>query len=282
MKQALVTVFSFLLFLISNAQKPSLLWQVSGKGITKPSYLFGTFHLICKEDFEITNKLKEKFNSTNILFEEMKMDDPSMQTKMMLKMKWDRSLKDFIDSNSYKMLADSFKKITSMPISFFDSYKPFLCMSMLTQKMIDCKTVIQPETEFIKLAKENKMEVFGLETIDDEINAIEKMPIDSQINSLMQIVKNFDSAKQMMTQMVEVYKKRNPEELYSFMKKSGLNDMFETAMLEERNNKWLPTIIANIKKQPTFFAFGAGHLVGSFGIINLLKKSGYKVTPVEY
>lgn len=98
----------------------------------------------------------------------------------------------------------------------------------------------------------------------------------------MQIVKNFDSAKQMMTQMVEVYKQRNPDALYKFMKNGGLNDVFETAMLEERNNKWLPTIVTNLKKQATFFAFGAGHLAGNNGIISLLKKKGYTVTPVAY
>ncbi|MFY7963578.1 MAG: TraB/GumN family protein [Chitinophagaceae bacterium] len=285
MKIALVSILTFISVYFIQAQTPvqsSLLWEVSGKGLAKPSYLFGTFHIMCKEDFEITTALKEKFNSTTILFEEMKMDDPSIQMKMLAKMKSDKSLKELLDSNDYKIVADSFQKITGMSISFFNNFKPFASISLLTQKMIDCKNVIQPETEFVKLAKEKQMEVLGLETVDDEIRAIDKMPLDSQINSLLQTVKNFDSAKQMMIQMVAVYKKRNPDELYKFMKSGGLNDVFETAMLEERNKNWLPVIIKNLKKQPTFFAFGAGHLSGNYGIINLLRKKGYKVTPISY
>jgi uncharacterized protein YbaP (TraB family) len=34
-------------------------------------------------------------------------------------------------------------------------------------------------------------------------------------------------------------------------------------------------------EQPTFLAVGAGHLPGENGVIGLLKKSGYTITPVE-
>lgn len=285
MKIALLVVFTFLSYntILSQVQpQSSLLWEVTGKGINKPSYLFGTFHIICKEDFVITSILKEKFDATEKLYEEMKMDDPSLQMKMMIKMKSDKSLKQLLDSISYKTLSDSFQKITGVPIAFFGDYKPFLCVSMLTQKMLPCKDVTQPETEFIKLGKEKQKEVWGLETIDDEINAIDKISIDSQLTSLVKMAGNFDSVKQVMVSFLEIYKKRNPDELYKFMQTNGVDGVFETAMLEERNNKWIPTIIKNIKKQPTFFAFGAGHLSGENGIITLLRKRGYKVTPVPY
>jgi len=285
MKITFTSILTFISvnFIIAQTQlKPSLLWEVSGNGITKPSYLFGTFHLICKEDFEIMPTLKQKFYTTEKLFEEMKMDDPTLQIKMMAQMKSNKSLKELYDSNNYKILVDSFQKITGMPLGFFNNYKPFLATTMLTQKMIPCKEFIQPETEFIKLAKEKNIGVFGLETIEDEMKAIDKMPLDSQLNSLLKTVFNFDSVKQMMTSIVEVYKKRNPNELYEFMKLYGVDDAFETAMLEERNNNWMPIIIKNLKKQATFFAFGAGHLSGNNGIINLLRKKGYKVKPIQY
>lgn len=260
----------------------SLLWEVSGKGIKKPSYLFGTFHIICRDAFKITPLLKDKFNSTSLLFEEMKMDDPTIQLQMMQKMKWDKNLKDIIDSVRYKRMADSFQKITGMPMGFFSGYKPFLLTSMLAQKMVDCKNPLQPENEFIRLAKEKKMEVKGLETIDDEIAAIDKVSIDSQLYGLDQLFNNFDSVKQVMRLFMNMYTKGNIDSLYLFMKNSGLGGEFETALLEERNAKWLPVIEINLKKQPAFFAFGAGHMGGEKGIINLLRKRGYKVKPVVY
>ncbi|MBC8172521.1 MAG: TraB/GumN family protein, partial [Chitinophagales bacterium] len=35
------------------ARNTSLLWEISGNGLTKPSYLFGTVHLIDKKDFHV-------------------------------------------------------------------------------------------------------------------------------------------------------------------------------------------------------------------------------------
>ena len=73
----------------TDAQIPkdkTLLWQVSGKGITKPSYLFGTIHLMCPDQLKMTDLVKEKFNTTSELFLEIDMDDPNMMKEMMLGM----------------------------------------------------------------------------------------------------------------------------------------------------------------------------------------------------
>lgn len=286
MKLSLVSVFVFVCLGFSNAQttqpQTSLLWQVSGNGLQKPSYLFGTFHIICRDAFSITPTLREKFNSTNLLFEEMKMDDPNLQMQMMLKLKSDKSLKDILDSTTYQQLNDTFKKITGSSIGFFNNYEPFILTSMLTQKMIPCKNPLQPENEFIKLAKEQKISVEGLETIDDEINAIKKIAPAKQIEGVKQILKNFDSTKIVMGNFMKLYASRNLDSLYAFMQSSDMGADFETALLDERNKKWLPVIVTNLKKQPTFFAFGAGHLGGDNGIINLLRKEGYTVEPLNY
>jgi len=51
-------------------------------------------------------------------------------------------------------------------------------------------------------------------------------------------------------------------------------------LLDERNKKWLPKIEGACQTQSSFFAFGAGHLAGTKGIIALLRKKGYTVTPI--
>jgi uncharacterized protein YbaP (TraB family) len=43
-------LFTIFISLFSNAQEleKSLLWKISGNGLNKPSYLFGTIHLTCE------------------------------------------------------------------------------------------------------------------------------------------------------------------------------------------------------------------------------------------
>lgn len=46
----------------------SLLWKISGNGLTKPSYLFGTMHMLCAEDAKLSNNLKRQLpNATKFI-----------------------------------------------------------------------------------------------------------------------------------------------------------------------------------------------------------------------
>lgn len=285
MKLSLIAILSFVSIGIIKAQttpKTSLLWEVSGNGLQKPSYLFGTFHIMCKENFEISPSLKNAFNQTDQLFEEMKMDDPSIQLKMMTMMVSSTSLKELLGEEAYEKTATEFQKITGMPLLLFNKMKPFAAISLLTQKSITCSETVMPEMEFVKLAKEANKEVLGLETVEDEIKAIDKISIDSQITSLKRMVHNFDSTKTMMQLMENEYKKRDPEALEKMMRENGASGDFETALLTERNKAWIFVIEKAMQTKPSFFAFGAGHLGGQTGILNLLKQKGYILKPIAY
>ncbi len=132
------------------------------------------------------------------------------------------------------------------------------------------------------IAKNHQLPVLGLETIDDQLNAINAQPIDSQVLALKNTVLKYDSVQQMMIKMIRVYKQNNTDKIYRFiMDNSGSSD-FETAMLITRNKNWIPVIQKAVTEKPSFFAVGAGHLGGKQGVIALLKKEGYTLTPVLY
>ena len=58
--------------------------------------------------------------------------------------------------------------------------------------------------------------------------------------------------------------------------KKGVNNL-----VAGRNKKWIPVIKSNTRKWPCLIAVGAGHLPGKEGLINLLRKEGYTVKPVN-
>ncbi len=65
----------------SNDQS-SLLWKISGNGLTEESYLFGTIHIICADQFLMDNLIKNAFKSTDQLVMELDMSDPDLQQKI--------------------------------------------------------------------------------------------------------------------------------------------------------------------------------------------------------
>ncbi len=286
MKQISVFLLSIFFISFGHAQtstKGSLLWEISGNGITKPSYLFGTFHLMCKDQFSVSETLASKISSTDQFIGELKMDDPSMQASLMQKIILkDQTIESLMDSSSFRKFNDAFKKITGIPATALNHYKPFYHLSLITLKTIPCINFVQPETELMQIAKKNHKEVLGLETVNEQMAAIDAQPLDSQIVSLQKMVLNFDSTKNMMNEMIEVYKKDDAELLYDYVQKQGTDGMDEEVLLVNRNKNWIPRIKKLMQDHSNFIAVGGAHLGGKTGVLALLRAEGYTVKPVKY
>ena len=82
--------------------------------------------------------------------------------------------------------------------------------------------------------------------------------------------------------MLDLYRKKDLDSLNKMINLDDSISDYEDLLLNNRNKKWIPEIIQQAKLEPTFFAVGAGHLAGEKGVINLLIKQGYTVSPVIY
>lgn len=279
----ILAVLSYTIGITQSSPNGSLLWEISGKGIKHPSYLFGTFHIMCKDQFSISPTLKTTINSTNQFVGELNMNDPTMQASIMkmIVMK-DQTIESLMDSSSFRKFNEAFKKITGTPATLYNHYKPFFYLSYLTLKTIPCLNFVQPETELMQIAKKSGKEVLGLETVDEQMAAIDAQPLDSQIIFLQKMVLNFDSTKNMMNEMIEVYKKDDAELLYKYVQDQGTDGMNEEMLLINRNKNWIPKLKKIMQENPSFIAVGGAHLGGKTGVLALLKAEGYTVKPVKY
>ncbi|PJE46902.1 MAG: hypothetical protein CUR34_05060 [Sediminibacterium sp.] len=284
MRNWVLLVLASLLSFSGGAQKitQSLLWEISGNGLKSPSYLFGTSHIICASDFSFTPVLAEKIKSTKKLFLEIDLSKPNMQQEMLQMMQLEGTSLDKLLGSDFETINTNFQKITGASLKLFNQFKPFVGISMLTLKTVPCNTPMQPETVFMKSAQEAGNPVGGLETVSDQVAAINAQPLSDQITEFKKMVNNFDSVKLQMNELIKVYKLNDVERIYQFMQEQKMTEAFEQTMLIKRNKNWIPSIIHSIQIQPTFFAVGAAHLGGKEGVIDLLKEKGYQLTPVKY
>jgi uncharacterized protein YbaP (TraB family) len=279
----IVSIFLYTIGQCQTAPKGSLLFEVSGNGLKSASYIYGTFHIMCKDQFSISPTLESKIVSTDQFYGELDMDDPTLQATMMQKiMMKDKTIESMMDSSSFKIFNETFKKITGISASQLNHYKPFFHLSLLTLKTIPCANFVQPETELMQIAKKNGKEVLGLETVDEQMNAIDAQPLDSQIVSLQKMLLNFDSTKNMMKEMIEVYQKNDAELLYDYVQKQGTDGMNEEVLLVNRNKNWIPKLKKIMQEKSSFIAVGGAHLGGKTGVLSLLKAEGYQIKPVKY
>ncbi len=283
----LVFVFFFTLCSMQSiAQRDktnTLLWEISGNGLQQPSYLFGTIHMICKEDFLISEIVKQKFNSSKQVYLELDMDDPQLQVTMMKQMQLPdkETLKNKIGESSFKKLNSFLQKEMNMNLVMFDKFKPMMVMSILAQRLLPCASMESYEIYFVKMASEQKKELLGLEKVEEQIGVFDAIPDSLEIRSIMNMVNDFESHKKEFSRMSSIYKTQDLDALYQLMAESPEMMGSQELLLDRRNRNWIPVMESVMKNSSTFFAVGAGHLAGSQGVLELLRKQGYKVKGIK-
>lgn len=278
-------LFTIFISLFSNAQEleKSLLWKISGNGLNKPSYLFGTIHLTC--DTSLDENTLNALEATEQLYLELDMDDKSIQMQMMklMMMKDDVKLSTLLSPEDFQIVDEFLKKNLNMSAKLFDSFKPFMISSMLFPKMLDCKSQ-SVESELMKITKEQNEEIFGLEKAEDQMKVFDEISYQDQADELLKTVKdNLEKDKKEFQEMITIYQNKDIEGMLKMMSDSDnkITSENQDILLNDRNKKWIPIMIKIMKDKPTFFGVGAGHLAGEEGVIKLLRKQGYKVEAVQ-
>lgn len=270
---------------LSSAQKldNTLLWKISGNGLEKSSYLYGTMHAVCETN--IDDAVLKAFEETNQLYLEVDMDDPNLQMAMMsgLQMKNGTTISSFLTEDEVKLVDDFLQNNVGVPLKMVDSFKPSLLSSMYLPKLLDCPMKVV-DMELMNISKEQNEEIYGLETIQDQLTVFDKIPYDVQVKELLKSVKSgLEKDKEEIQKMLTIYKSENIEKML-ISSKEAENKMladYEEDLLLKRNRNWIPVIEKVAKEKPTFFGVGAAHLAGDEGVIKLLRKKGYSVEPVK-
>ena len=262
----------------------TLLWRISGNNLQQPSFLFGTFHLLCKEDIHFSDALKKAIKSSDEIYMEMDLDDPSTMLSGMLymNMKGDKKLQDLYTPEEYQRLENYFSDTLQMPMMMFQKAKPYFLVALLYPKMMECPTPAGVEEELMKIAKEDKKEIKGLETMQFQASVFDSIPYEWQAKELLKNIDSFSVYKNEFDQMLGFYKKQELDSMKNMITKSEFgSEKYEDLLLNNRNKNWIKQLKEIMKTESVFVAVGAGHLIGDFGLINLLRKEGYKVEPLE-
>jgi len=266
----------------TQANANSLLWEITGKGLTHPSYLFGTIHMICPQDFFITPAMKEKFAEARTVYLEINLSDPSAPLKLMemIQLKNGRKLGDLFDPADYKLLTQFVHDTLQMDIHFFERFKPLMLYSMLSTKMLSCAKEQAYEMEFIQMAKQQEKPVKGLETMEDQVAVFDSIPGKVQAGMIMDMVKDFNTQKKDFGRLIDLYKAQQVDSLFDMVSADPDTRIDQDLLLDSRNRKWIPLISSAIHQGTCFIAVGAGHLGGPQGLLSLLRKHGYTVKAV--
>ncbi|WP_205501434.1 TraB/GumN family protein [Rufibacter psychrotolerans] len=256
-----------------------MLWKVSGKGI-KTSYLYGTFHLVPKDQFVLPSKVKQKLVKSETAVFEVDLDSPKLSNLLSKHMRMSQPIETLMTKQDYNLLSQFVKDSLERSLQHFRYVKPgYLGQMLLYPKLLG----YDPESydlALLNLAKKWYKSIYVLETPEEQVALFDKTTLELQTSQLLNSVKQFDQQRKTMQKMLALYQQEDLDGLYALITSQDEAAETQALLLDERNKKWLTPLVDMMQKSPAFIAVGAAHLPGEGGLIQLLREQGYKVEPV--
>jgi uncharacterized protein len=263
------------------SQNSSLLWEITGKGLEKPSFLYGTMHVKDKRVFQFGDSVLPNFNRCKTYAGEMIMEEMDPMAMMgMLMMPGDSTLEVLLTKKDYefvKRYAD--KKLGAMG-AMIDQVKPIFTAALLTEMTMQQDSSQSLDEYLQQLAEEKAMKVVGIESMEEQMDALNSISLKEQAQILLQAMQEGDKSANNFDKMMELYIKQDLDGLLKLMNDSEMTDIFNKSIILKRNYVMAERITKMIMSQSSFIGIGAAHLPGKEGVIELLRSKGYTVRPV--
>lgn len=265
------------------AQSKGLLWQITGKNIKEPTYLYGTIHMYDTSMYKVPQPVLAKLAQTQQVYFELdfgKINPMEMMKYALVKDSTER-LDKLLDSASlqkFRTIAKSSAMLQMMGDNMF-KLKPIF----LTTMLLNNGKSVAIDMEMYNRAKQLKDSVGGIETVEEQMSAINALSAASQAQMVKETLKTYTTADDAIRKLTGIYVKQETSTLLAEMSDGAPMDAaFNEALLIKRNIVMANRIEKLVGSKSTMIAVGAGHLGGPEGLIALLKKKGYQLKKVPF
>ena len=286
-----ILLFITVIIAVSTIQA-QLLWKITGNGLKHPSYLFGTHHLIPIQFLDSVPGLFKAFNESETVVGEMVLNnlDASAKIQQAAVMPNHKKISDLLTEEEYKFVDNELKTTLKFGLKEVSIMNPLLILTMYEmekyKKLTGFSDDKQSDSYFQLVAAEKEKKVLGLETIEQQIALLfGNGSLERQAKVLVESMRKKDDMLKEMISLNKLYKAGKLNDLLLLSKgKGAITDMTDEEfrrMADDRNADWITKLPKMLKESSCFIAVGALHLPGQNGLLKLLEKEGYKLSPVS-
>ncbi len=287
-----ILVFTILLsFSTSFSQKnkpskyPSLFWEITGNGMAKPSYLFGTMHVSNKMAFHLSDSFYTAMKNVDVVSLEL---NPESWQPEMFRMELEqskilkynsRSGNDYLNEKSFRLenYDDDLKQALSEEPNQVNNllYRTYMGGADFQENTYLDLYLYQTGRKLGKKGAgvEHFIESQKLmtEALQDMMKEKKRKKIDTDGESMYEINKKIQDA----------YRRGDLDLLDSLQRITSTSDAYSEKFLYKRNEIQANNMDSIMKKEALFVGVGAAHLAGERGVIELLRKKGYQLRPIK-
>ena len=298
MKRYLILTVTVLFYFCAQSQSPSkakakkypsLFWEISGNGLKKPSYLFGTMHVSSKIAFNLADSFYLAIKNSDVVALETNPET------------WQEDMNNYdMGSPNYRYgfnpgitndMPNDFLNIKDLRFGRYEKKlevamfsKPSMINNLLYRSQSDNTSDFEEDTYLdlyiYQTGKKLGKKVAGVEQYEQSMKLMAEAFRDAAKEKNKK-EKSFDYDEDFSpSKLQEAYRAGNLDQLDSINKLNSQSDAFDEKFLYRRNEIQANSIDSILKSSSLFVGVGAAHLPGNRGVIELLRRKGYKLRPI--
>lgn len=277
MKKTLsILLLSFTVVAFSQQQYQSLLWKITGNGLEKPSYLYGTMHVSKKVAFRLDDVFYKALNESEcIALESDPTTWPGFNYEMMLSQMaaYNNYNNDFY-TNLFKLTHPEEMTIRGSVRMDNNAVNAYLYRKSSASDNFEEETYL--DMFIFQAGKKNNKAIYALEDLEESRYLTTKAAYNANKKELDPWVQKLYAKENAYLIQENLYRDRNLDLLDSIG--SGVNtEFYRENMLYIRNENMVVSLEKLMPTKSVFAGVGAAHLPGEQGMINMLRQRGYKV-----
>lgn len=272
-----------------------IFWKIEKDG-QPASWLLGTMHVTDPRVLAMPEAARTAFSAaTTVVIESDEIADAKKAGAAILArpdltmFTNGKSITDFLDEDGAEKLAEGLKN-RGLSLAAVGRMKPWMIASFVA--LPACEIARKAAgAAFLdqRLAKDALAEgktLKGLETLVEQISALDSLPLEPQVQGLVQTLELGDALKDVIETMSQLYLSGDTGMIMPMMRAAAPETDtdakayadFEQRIIIDRNHTMAKRAAPILADGNVFVAVGALHLSGPEGVVELLRKQGFTVT----
>ncbi len=262
----------------------TLLWRITGSGLVRPAYLYGTVHSKAERAYLHTDLVEQYMDSVGTVAGELDLEAAKKQGLLLMTammMPDGMRLEDLYRKKDWKVVDAGLKGSLGPAASMVMRMKPFLVLATLSEAGMEQDRDLMLDDHLLRRAKADEHRVIGLESMEEQLRAMDVLTLKEQAAMLLDHFKNGGYEGEMEAMMV-AYAAQDLDALMEVAQASRtMPAKVEESLIDGRNKVMAHRMDSVIHVDgDALFLIGAAHLPGDEGVIQLMRGMGYSVDPV--
>lgn len=272
---------------LAQARGETSVWQVKGKNNTV--YFAGSVHALPKDRADFPEQLERAYAAAKVVVLEVDLDDMDPLEAVQFinsngTLPSEQSLADVVGARDYERVARLAADL-GIPEVAIARLEPWAAALVLTQFALS-KTGFDAqlgiEMQITERASADGKPIEGLESVIDQLSVFDSRSFDEQTRFLLDSADDAAHLGDDLGRLIDAWRSADLRALEKeFLKERKRSPALYDALLGARNQKWMPKIEALFDEEQDYLVVvGTLHYVGKDGLLNLLKKRGFRPVPL--